>query len=493
MDYQTVDYREHRREPRVNLSWPSSVQPALGGARRSFTTVNISADGICMCGEFGVSGSNGNESNENRANGRGENSPFLLDLAPPSGARLEEIEIAPVWERFQDEKVLSGWRFVGLHPEIRLLLQGEVGLRPPMLEYDPWEEDEIELWDYVKVLIKQRWLIACCTVLTALIAWGFVATQPAEFRAQAQAFSVGEVDNLMREEFSALRSAPFVAILQSVPLSQRMLNKPYTILLPDSSQMARTLVEWSVARGVEWDREETEEALALPLDGRRQRQREAGALGWLRSMAEFEQSKDGILTINVVAEFPELAEQIANNYVEELDAYQLRTSTGHTAKSLLMAQSRMDTLQRELKAAEGNLKVFKVANQNLLRDMREVRLLFPKVGNRLDSLQREIDLKRRLYLTVAEQYELLRLQREKDATEIEVINYAEPPLRPEDKTQKFVVLGAAVGAFTGIFLAFFLEYLSSKREAGELTPLIEAWHQDIGRLRRLCLCYRPKP
>ena len=471
--------RENRREPRVDLRWLGTVRPILGGMRRDFTTVNVSTSGVCMRGEVGagVGGGNGKR--------KREEAPFLLDLTLPSGARLEGIEIAPVWETFQDEQVMSGWRFTGRHPEIQALLQGEMGLRPPVLEYDPWEEDEIELWDYVKVLVKRRWLVACCTVLAALVAWGEVASQPALFRAQAQVFSVGEVDNLMREEFSALNSAPFVAILESVPLNRRMLDKPYTLLLPDSSRVTRMLIEWSVSRGMDWDREETEKVLATSLDGRMERQREAGALGWLQGMAEFEQGKDGIITIDVAAEFPDLAAQIANNYVEELDAYQLRTGTAHTAKNLAMAQARMDTLQRELKTAEGNLEGFKVTNQNLLRDMSEVRLLLPEVGSRLDSLQREIDLKKQLYTTVAQQYELLRLQREKDATGIEVINYADPPLAPEDKTRKFVVLGAAVGVFAGIFLAFFLEYLSTKREAGELAPLTEAWHQDLDRLRRL--------
>ena len=476
MSDRPIDYREHRREPRVDLRWSGTVRPALGGTRRAFITVNISTSGVCMRGEVGVNG----------PDGRGEETPFLLDLTLPSGARLEGIKIALVWERLQDEQVLTGYRFVGQHPEIQALLQGEMGLRPPVLEYDPWEEDEIELWDYVKVLVKQRWLIAGCTVLSALVAWWFVASQPAQYRAQAQVFSVGEVDYLnLREELSTLNSAPFVAVLESMPLNRRMLNKPYAFQLADSSTATRTLVEWSVARGVDWDREETEEVLALPLDGLMQRRREAGALGWLQSMAEFEQSKDGILTIDVAAEFPELAAQIANNYVEELAAYQRQTSTAHTQKNLEMAQARLDTLQRELKVAERSLETFRLANQNLLKDMNEIRLLLPEVGSRLDSLQREMDLKKRLYMLVAEQYELLRLQREKDATGIEVLNRADPPLAPEDKTRKFVILGAAVGGFAGLFLAFFLEYLSTKREAGKLTPLVEAWHQDLGRVRQL--------
>ena len=199
-------------------------------------------------------------------------------------------------------------------------------------------------------------------------------------------------------------------------------------------------------------------------------------------MAEFEQGTDGILTIRVVAEFPDLAAQIANAYVGELEAYQLQTSTGNTERNLLIAEARMNTLERELGVAQRALEAFKTANQNLLKSQND--LVLPGVWTKMDSLQRELDLKKRLYMTVAEQRELLRLQREKDATGIEVINEAESPLGSEDKTLS-VMLGTVVGAFLGIILAFSVEYIKSKRESGDLAPLAEAWQQDRARLRRL--------
>ena len=135
--------------------------------------------------------------------------------------------------------------------------------------------------------------------------------------------------------------------------------------------------------------------------------------------------------------------------------------------------------------AERALEAFKKANQNLLKDMSDINLLMPEVGTRLDSLQRELDLKKRLYITVAEQHELMRLQLSKDATGIEVINEAEPPLSPDPASRKTVAVGAVLGGFLGIFLAFIAEYVESRNKAGDLAPITEAWRQDVARLRRL--------
>ena len=413
----------------------------------------------------------------------------ILHLSLPNGDQLEGIEVAHVWGQPQDGQALTGWRFARIRPEARRVLQDEIGLPPvrgSSQDHDTWDEDEIELWDYVKVLIRRRWLIVACTFLAPLLAYVFAAMEPDMYTAEAQVFPVGEVDYLSLSEGVATgKTVPFIPVLESVPLNRQILRKSFTIIFPDSNTVTHDLVEWSVARRAEWDLDEAEEILAAPLGPGLRRRLEVGALGWLRGMTEFKAAKDGILTISVQAEFPDLAAQIANSYVDELEAYQLQTSTAHTNKNLVTARARMDTLQRELGVAERALEVFKKANQNLLKNMTDINLLMPEVSTRLDSLQRELDLKKRLFTTVAEQHELMRLQLSKDATGIEVVNRAEPPLSPETATRKLVLIGVVLGAFLGIFLAFIAEYLETKRKSGDLAPITEAWHQDLARLRRL--------
>ena len=349
-----------------------------------------------------------------------------------------------------------------------------------------WNDEEIKLWDYVKVLIKRRWLISGCTLLATLAACFYVAMQPPLYAAEARVFSVGEFDYLnLQERLTTGKTAPFLAVLNSLPLNRRMILKPYTIRMDDRSLVTHSLVEWLVVRGKSWNDEDAAEMLAEPQSPAEYRRREVGAMGWLSSMSEFEHEKEGVLRISVEAEFPTLAAEIANGYVDELGQYQLETSTANTKRNLTMARARMDTLQRELSAVQHALEEFKVANQNLLKDMQDVNLLMPEVGTKLGELQRELDLKTQLYTTVAEQYELLRLQREREATGLEVISQAEAPLNPRSTGTSRVALGAVLGFLAGMIAAFAAEFLAAKKESGGLSALSDAWREDVDRAKRL--------
>ena len=479
MNDQPSYIRERRRDPRIALSWPVAVSIEGSGPVGRGTTVNVSPGGLCLRAPEPVEPA--------AAAPDGQTSPrFLLRLTLPGDEVLADIEAVRVWQRSEQGQVRSGWQFLHLERGLGNRLLSQVGLYPAGPEgYDRWDEDEIELWDYVKVLIKRRWLIIWCTCLAALAGLAYVSTEPDTYTATAQIFSVGQVDYLsLKEDLGSGKTAPYLAVLESLRLNRRVLNRDYAIAFAEGDTVTRSLVEWSVVRAFEWQRDQAREALADTLDSAVRTRREAGALGWLRSMAEFEQSKDGILTITIIADFPDLAAQIANAYVSELETYQLETSTGHTDQNLGVAEARMATLEKELNLAERALEDFRESNQNLLKDAVDINLRHPDVMTKLDRLERELNLKKTLYMTVANQYELLRLKREEDATGIEVVDRAEAPLKPDTRSRKYIIISGLLGAFLGVFLAFVLEYLENKNKAGQLAPVAEAWREDRDRVRR---------
>lgn len=479
----TLYYREHRRQPRVAVRWPAEVRVAGGESGFSFTAVNVSSGGICLRGEQPVVFTLQGE--------RPEPPRFLLRLTLPEGRVLEGIELVQVWETRQEGQVLSGWRWAGMPAAVWQVLQQEVGLMPPVSPgsremmpgcYDPWDEDEIELWDYVRTLIKRRWVIVGCALLAALAAFAFVWRQPALYQAQAQVLPVGEMDYLSRREdlsYGELVTTPYVAVLKSLPLNRRVALDTFAVVV-DGEEARMNLIDYlqALAEVQEKPKELTEVEWA--------RRKEARALGWLGELAEFEQRKDDrVIEIKFSAEDPDLAAQVANTFIAELKSYLLRSSDEYTEQNIEIAQARMDTLTRELEKAEKALENFRTGNQRLLSDSSRVELLYPEVATQYAQKKRELALKQDLYNTVANQFELLRLQKNKNAAGIQVISLAEPPLSSSKSSRKYVVLGSAVGAFLGVFLAFFLEYIDNKRASGELATLREAWEEDRGRLRRL--------
>ena len=473
-------YREHRRQPRVAVHWPAEVQVAGGESGFSFTAVNVSSGGICLRGDQPVVFTLEDEGLEAIR--------FLLRLTLPEGRVLEGIELDQVWETRQEGQVLSGWRFAGMPAAAWQVLQQEAGLAPPVARemmsasHDPWDEDEIELWDYVRTLIKRRWVIVGCALFAALAAFAFVRQQPALYQAQAQILPVGETDYLSRREdlsYGELVTTPYVAVLESVPLNRQVALDTFDVVVDDQTARMNLIDYLQTLAEVQ----EKPEALTEVEWARRQ---EARALGWLGGMSEFAQRKeDRVIEIIFNAEDPNLAAQVANAYIEELKGHRLRSSGAYTQQNIVMAQTRLDTLSRQLEEAEKILEKFRTDNQLLLKDSTRVELFLPQVATQYARKKRELALKQSLYNTVANHFELLRLQESKNAAGIEVISLAEPPLSSNKSYPKYVVLGGAVGVFLGVFLAFFLEYIDNKRASGDLETLREAWQEDRARVRRL--------
>lgn len=471
-------YRDHRRHPRTGVQWPAEVQAPGEEARFTFVAADVSAGGLCLRGDAPVAFTM-------RRTPAGE-MRFALRLVLPGGRMVGGIEAVQVWETRHEGQVLSGWRFVGMPVAAWRTLQEEVGLGPAEVGqpvYDRWDEDEIELWDYIQVLVRRRWTVIGCTLLTGLLAFGYARSRPALFTATAQILPMGEVDYLSRREgleYGGLSTTPYIAILESYPLNRSIARRQYTVSRPDTA-VRQTLVEYVHERaGRPGKPVELSEA-------EWQRRLEARAVAWLGERARLKQGKaDRVIQIECSASDPGVAAEVANAYVEELREHLLRSSRGFTDQNLEMARYRMDTLVRELAKAAQELEVFRTANQGLLRDSLGVELQYPEVATRYGQLSRSLSLKQSLYNTVANQFELLRLQRSKSASGVEVIAEAETPLGVTNTAYvKSIVLGCMAGLFAGVFLAFVQEYVGRKRTTGELAALGEAWQQDRARLRRL--------
>ena len=161
---QPVYQHEHRSAPRICLSWLARVRIAGQEQEYACTTVNIGTDGVCLAGAVPeISRPGGMSSPE-----------CVLDLTGPEGRTIEGLEMAYVWGETggTPDSQRSGWRFTRVSVAKRRALAEELGGGAGWERrqgYEGWDEDEIDLWDYVKVLIRRRWLVAACTLVASYL------------------------------------------------------------------------------------------------------------------------------------------------------------------------------------------------------------------------------------------------------------------------------------------------------------------------------------
>lgn len=320
-------------------------------------------------------------------------------------------------------------------------------------------EDEIDLFDYIEVIVRRRWLIFWGTVVCTLAASGYARLQPVSYRAEAYVLPSQERDlNLDAKSAGFVRrSGEYLEALKGPSIGRGVLDRAVPLTADGEADSVR-LQDY-------FGRDNVKQAL----DG-------------LAACSEFEQDASGVITIAVTLRDSTLAAAVANTYVKELIVFYTEKQRRQAQEDLAFIASRLKALEAELRAAEDSLAAFQKDNRLV-----EGNVVFrdPEFSFKLSQLQRQVDLRSSLYTTLANQYELARIAARREAPTFEVLRYARPVEAVLRSPGWVVPISAAVGLFVSVFLAFFLEYVQRNRESGRMEPILKELGEDVARLRRL--------
>jgi uncharacterized protein involved in exopolysaccharide biosynthesis len=151
--------------------------------------------------------------------------------------------------------------------------------------------------------------------------------------------------------------------------------------------------------------------------------------------------KTGVLTINVTTTNPQLSAQIANYYLECLDNFnqnQRKTSAGQNRRFI---EKRLLEAKAQLSEAEENLKDLRRRNMNYYNTTD------PELAMLNNQLQREVEVKSQVYLTLCQQYELASIQEKKEIPVIQILDSAQPPtIKSGPSRTKTMIIGLLLGA-----------------------------------------------
>lgn len=244
----------------------------------------------------------------------------------------------------------------------------------------------------------------------------------------------------------------------------------------------------------------------------------------LEGLVKFQAGKDGIITITADYKDPAKAALLANTFVDELQkkSLQLNLTKASTERSFL--EKRLAVVRQDLKNAEEEMKGFQEKNKTIKADSqaaaaiegiarlraemvsKEVQLaalrnsmtdessevstllagisrlrkqlnsmsgsgggggVIPSVGNApsigVEYIRRLRELKTQeaLFEQLTKQFELAKINEARDSSSLQVLDEAVPPLRKSKPKRALIVILAAVTAFfCSVFLVFIKEYLA---------------------------------
>ena len=339
--------------------------------------------------------------------------------------------------------------------------QGQIS--PEQADIAPVEE--LDLLDYIEVIVRRRWMIFWGVLICVTSSYIFALLETPVFTAEATILPAEDHDYLnlktsMRREG---RHSFYLDILESNPTSQRILRKKYPYKKDgkiDSTSLLDFLKALSIQAGI----------------------------NALQRTTEFNTENTGVITIEVTSPDSLIAAAVANEYIEQLQSYNRKKRKERIANQLGFIEERLVAVQDSLVAGEKALIKFKKNNRNLVfsEEARLTSFLSPEQQSTFSRLKRDINTRETLLTTILTQFEIARIEAEKEIPDIEVLSRATPPEFGE-KTgkRKAVLLGFAVALILTVFLSFILEYLDRTRKSGRMDPILQEFEKDIDRLRRL--------
>ena len=165
-----------------------------------------------------------------------------------------------------------------------------------------------------------------------------------------------------------------------------------------------------------------------------------------------EDIKTAILTLSINASEPNLAREVNQAIIEELDAHQRKYNKAKTSDTKKFIEERIIDTEKELMSAEESLKIFMDRNRRIENS--------PALQLERQRLTREVTVLTGVFTTLKQQYETTKIEEVKESDYVVILDPPEVPLiRSKQGKKKMVILAGLLGIALGIGIAFVLEYV----------------------------------
>jgi len=304
-------------------------------------------------------------------------------------------------------------------------------------------DDEINLLDLLIVLGKHKKMIVGVTFFVALLAIGSSLLMPKIYTATARILPPQQSQS---SATALLNQLGGLAGMAGSSLGIKNPNDLYVAMLESRSLMEKIVKRFDLQKV--YEQETMTDTLKV-----------------LENSTAFNSGKDGVISVEVSDKDPQLAANIANAFIEELN-------TLMQTYSLTDASQKRTFFEQQLRQAKDRL-----TNAELVLDKTPNTSL-----EYLDAI-RNLKYQEAVWEIIAKQFEMSKMDEAKDFPLIQVLDKAIPPeKKSKPKRSLIVILATLVAFFLAVIWAFIKEALSrpgaNSEQAARIQELrrVFRWH-----------------
>jgi uncharacterized protein involved in exopolysaccharide biosynthesis len=317
--------------------------------------------------------------------------------------------------------------------------------------------EETSLLGFVNVLLRYRALIIIAAILGGAIlgimeftkermfvAYASFTVRGARAPTSASTLATQLGLNIGTSGDEAQSAEFFIDLVRSRSIVARIADSLYTINTPKGP------VRRSLASIYGFDKSAGQLAKAEAVEQLRDR---ITASSW---------GQTGIILLSVVAEQPALSQQILNNLIAELDAFNIARRKERAAAEREFLEKLLNDAKLDLVRAETQLSTFRELNRAYANS--------PALGLENSRLQREVGMRQEIVTAMTQSLEQAKIEEVRDTPAITLIDRPEPAAAPAThESIRKTLIGLVAGMMVGIIIAFLRERAVETRQAG--TPV----------------------
>lgn len=199
----------------------------------------------------------------------------------------------------------------------------------------------------------------------------------------------------------------------------------------------------------------------------------------LEELITADPQSNGMVKVEVTTRWPPLSEAVAARLLELVDRFNVEQRQSRARMERQFAEARLEEARAELEEAERAIARFLERNRRFHSA--------PELVMEFERLQRQIEQRQKVYVTLLESFERARLDEVRDIPVITVVEppegYASPNARG---TVRSAILGLIVGTVLGVFAAMALEFFKTAQRSDrpDVREFVALSSEAVARVRQ---------
>jgi uncharacterized protein involved in exopolysaccharide biosynthesis len=170
----------------------------------------------------------------------------------------------------------------------------------------------------------------------------------------------------------------------------------------------------------------------------------------MKNSLKVNKADNGIVKLSLVSPDPVFSAELLASILHNLEIFFKDQEARKMEKSLSFMHEKMDEKEAQFRESSEKLAAFLAQNQYVDP------LKTPHLYNRMLGLKRDERIQEEIYLLLYKEYEKARIEKQKESSVMQILDYPEPALDKESPKRRKIMMGAMAGSFLLSYLSLLL-------------------------------------